>query len=105
MVYQSSRRPAVHVSTLSNMNFNGSIATKFYLTHNWIGGKAALGFEPDLIRTLVSMATESFHKVLMEKTVSPLFTILFILAVSEDMYGSTAEFVFLFMRFHFPCKR
>ena len=58
------------------MNFsktNGSIATKFYLKHHLGGGLAALGFGPDRIRTLVSMATESSHRVIMEKTVSPLF--------------------------------
>ena len=52
---------------------NGSIATKFYLKHYFGGGLAALGFGPDRIRTVVSMATESSHRVLMEKAVSPLF--------------------------------
>ena len=52
---------------------NGSIATKFYLKHHLGGGKAAYGFWPDRIRTLVSMATESSHRVIMEKTVSPFF--------------------------------
>ena len=52
---------------------SGLIATKFYLKHNWVGGKAALGLGPDRIRTLVSMATERSHRVIMEKTVSPLF--------------------------------
>ena len=46
---------------------NRSIATKFYLKHHLVGGKAALGFGPDRIRTLVSMATESSHWVIMEK--------------------------------------
>ena len=82
IVYRSgsSRRPSVRacvcVSTLSNMNIsktNGSIATKFYLKHHLGGGLAALGFGPDQIRTLVSMATESSHRVIMVKTVSPLF--------------------------------
>ena len=80
IVYRSSRRPSVRasvrVSTPSNKNIsetNGSIATKFYLKHHWGGGLAALGFEPDWIRTLVSMATESSHRVKMEKTLSPLF--------------------------------
>ena len=62
--------------TLLNMNIsetNGLIATKFYLKHHWDGGKLALGFGPDRIRTLVSMATESSHRVIMEKTVSQLF--------------------------------
>ena len=80
IVYRSSRRPSVRacvcVFTLSNMNIsetNGSIATKFYLKHHLGGGLAALGFGPDRIRTLVSMATESSHRVIMVKTVSPLF--------------------------------
>ena len=46
IVYRSSRRPSVRpsVCTLSNMNIsetNGSIATKFYLTHHWSRGLAA----------------------------------------------------------------
>ena len=51
---------------------NGSIANKFYLKHHLGGGKVALGFGPDRIRTLVSMAIESSHRVIIEKTVSPL---------------------------------
>ena len=84
ILYRSSRRlsvrpcvrPSVCVFTLSNMNIsetNGSIATKFYLKHHLDGGLAALCFGPDLFRTLVSMATESSHRVIMVKTVSPLF--------------------------------
>ena len=68
------RRPSS--STISNMYISATswpITTKFYLKHHWVGGKAALGFGPDQIRTLVSMATESSHRVIMEKTVSPLF--------------------------------
>ena len=45
----------------------GPITTKFYLKHHWGGGKAALGFGPDRIRTLVSMATDSSHRVIMGK--------------------------------------
>ena len=52
---------------------NGSIATKFYLKDHLGGGLAALGFGPDRIRALVSVATESSHRVIMEKAVSPLF--------------------------------
>ena len=52
---------------------NGSIATKFYLKHHLGGGLAALAFGLDRVRTLVSMATESSHRVIMVKTVSPLF--------------------------------
>ena len=68
------RRPSS--STISNMNISATsrpITTKFYLKHHWDGGKPASGFGPDRIRTLVSMATESSHRVIMEKTVSPLF--------------------------------
>ena len=63
-------------STISNMNISamsGPITTKFYLKYHWVGGKAAFGSGPDRIRTLVSMATESSHRVIMGKTVSPLF--------------------------------
>ena len=42
-------------------------STKFYLNHHWGVGKAALGFGPDRIGTLVSMATDSSHRVIMGK--------------------------------------
>ena len=70
IVYQSSRRLSVCVFTFLNMNISetsGPIATKFYLKHHWVGGKDALGFGPDRIRTLVSMATDSSHRVIMGK--------------------------------------
>ena len=84
VTYQSSRRLSVRapvctsvcVFTLLKINIsetNLSIATIFYLRHHWGGGKAAFGFGPDRFRTLVSMATESSHWVIMEKTVPPLF--------------------------------
>ena len=65
----------VCVSTLSNMNISetsGSIVTKFYLKHHWVGGKDAIGFGPDQIRTLVSMVTDSSHRVIMGKMLSAL---------------------------------
>ena len=40
------------------------MVTKFYLKHNWGWGKAALGFGPDRIKTLVSVATNSSHRVI-----------------------------------------
>ena len=43
------------------------IATLFYLKHHWGRGKAALGFGPDRIGTLVSMATDSSHRFIMGK--------------------------------------
>ena len=45
------------VSTLSNMNVSETS-----------GGKDALGFGPDQIGTLVSMATDNSHRVIMGKT-------------------------------------
>ena len=78
IVYQSSRRLSVclsvclsgFVSKFSNSNISatsGPIVTKFYLNHHWGGGKAALGFGPDRIGSLVSMATDSSHRVIMGK--------------------------------------
>ena len=54
--------------TFANSNISatsGPNITKFYLNHHWGGGKAALGFESDWIGTLVSMATNSSHRVIM----------------------------------------
>ena len=56
--------------TLSGMNISETswpIIIKFHLKHHWGGGLAALGFGPDRIRTLVSMATDSSHRVIMGK--------------------------------------
>ena len=67
---------SVRPSTLSNMNISETsrpITTKFYLKHHWGGGKAALGFDTDHIRTLVSMATDSSHRVIMGKRASSRF--------------------------------
>ena len=64
---------SVRLFTLSNMNISAiswSIGLKFYLKHHWDGGKASVGFDPDRIRTLVSMATDSSHRVIMGKTMS-----------------------------------
>ena len=38
-----------------------------FLAHHWGGGLIALGFGYDRIRTLVSMATDSSHRVIMGK--------------------------------------
>ena len=56
--------------TLSNMKISatsGRIATKFYLKHHWGEEKAAFSFGPDWIGTLVSMAMDSSHRVIMEE--------------------------------------
>ena len=76
IVYRSSRRPCVRPFTFSNMNISATswlIGMKFYLKHHWGGGKASVGFDPDRIRTLVSMATDSSHRVIMVKTASSHF--------------------------------
>ena len=43
---------------------SGPIAIELYLKHHWGGGKAALSFGPAPIRTLVSMAKDSSHRVI-----------------------------------------
>ena len=75
-VEPSSVCPLVCASTFSNINISEtsrSITIKFYLKHHWGGGKASLGFNPDQIRTLVSMATDNSHRVIMGKTASSRF--------------------------------
>ena len=67
---RASVRPCVRAFTLLNINISetsGPIATKFYLKNHWDGGKAASGFWSDRIGTLVSMATDSSHRVIMGK--------------------------------------
>ena len=71
---------------------------KFYLKHHWGGGKASVGFDLDLIRTLVSMTTVSSHRVTVEKTASSrnsqmlLIGTFLILAGIPDMHESLDEF-------------
>ena len=67
---------SVRLFTLSNMNISatsGPIGMKFYLKHRWGGGKDSVVFDPDWIRTLVSMTSDSSHKVVMGKTTSSRF--------------------------------
>ena len=76
---------------------SGSIVTKFYLKHRWVGGKDALGFGPDRIGTLVSMATDSSHRVIMGKMFEHASAfifdqIFFILAGYENIYNILYEF-------------
>ena len=57
---------SVRASTFSNMNISETswpIDIKFHLEHHLGGGLAASGFGLDRIRTLVSMATDSSHRV------------------------------------------
>ena len=64
-----------------------------------MGGKAASGFWPDRIGTLVSMAMDSSHRVIMGKILlhSSAFIfgrIFFILAGNEDNHNISDEFEF-----------
>ena len=55
---------------LSNMNISSTgrpNSIKFYLKRHFGGGLIALGFGPARIGTLVSMATNSSHLVIMGK--------------------------------------
>ena len=68
------------LSTISNMNISatsGPITMKFYQKHHWDGGKAALGFGPDRIKTLVSMTTDSSHRVFYGENSGATFSQLF----------------------------
>ena len=61
---------SVHLFTLSNISIsytNSPIIIKFHLEHHWDGGLASLSFGPDQISTLVSMATDSSHSVIIVK--------------------------------------
>ena len=60
----------VRPSTLSNINISETsllIIIKFHQEHHWGGGFTVIGFGLDLVRTLVSMATDSSHRVIMGK--------------------------------------
>ena len=79
IVWDSSRRPCmrasvracVRPSTISNINISETswpIIIKFQQKHHWGGGLTALGFRLDRIRTLVSMAADSSHRVIIGKS-------------------------------------
>ena len=66
---------SVRVFTLLDINISETswpIIIKFHLKHHWSGGLASLGFGRDRMRTLVSMATDSSHRVMMGKILSAL---------------------------------
>ena len=70
---------------------------KFYLKHHWGGGKASVGFDLDLIRNLVSMATLSPHRVTVGKKASSnsqmfLIGTFLIFAGNDDMLESLDDF-------------
>ena len=66
-VEPASVRPCVNTFSMNIFATSRSIATKFYLKHHWGEEKAALGFWPDQFVTLVSMTTDSPHRVIMGK--------------------------------------
>ena len=55
------------------------IAIKFNLKHHWGRGKAAWVFGADQFRTQASMATDSFHRVIMEKISVIMFSRMFLI--------------------------
>ena len=70
IVYPCSSVLRCRRSPFSNMKISETsrpIAIKFYLKHHWGGGNAAWGFGADRHRTLVAMAIDSSHRVIMEK--------------------------------------
>ena len=95
-------RAGVRLFTLSNMNISETswpIVIKFHQKHHWDGGLAALGFGSDRIRTLVSMATDSSHRVIMGKPCdhSSYFIFdwfFFILAGNKDNHNISDGFEF-----------
>ena len=67
---RASVRASVRPFTLSDMNLSETsrpIIIKFHLKHHWGRGLAALGFGPNRIRTLVSIATDRSYRVKMGK--------------------------------------
>ena len=75
-------RASVHLFTLLNMNISATswlIGIKFYLKHHWGGVKASVGFDPDRIRTVVSMATDISYRVIMGKKTPSRFLECFLL--------------------------
>ena len=55
---------------------------KFHQKHHWDGGLTALGFRLDRIRTLVSMATDSSHRVIMGENLVTTLALSFLIGSS-----------------------
>ena len=88
---------SVNIFKLDYLRNHLANRTKFYLNLHWGGEKAALGFGPDRIGTLVSMATDSFQRVIMgkccEHSSAFIFNrIFFILAGNENIHNISNEF-------------
>ena len=58
--------------------------------HHW-GGVAALGFEPEWIRTLVSIATDSSNRVIMEKNLVATLASSFLMGSSSFLQGQPSS--------------
>ena len=78
---------------MNNSETSFLIKITFHFEHHWGGGLTALGFGPDRISILVSMATDSSHRVIMGKILccdhssSFIFSwIFFILAGKKDTH-------------------
>ena len=67
------------------------IATKFYVKHHWGGGKAALGFGLDRIRSLVFMATDSSHRVIIGENVVNTFIFDRIFIQKSSKFGQNMD--------------
>ena len=52
----------------------GPIAIKFYLKHLWVQENSALGFGPDRIRTLVSVAARKLPPGMIEENRMSVFS-------------------------------
>ena len=58
-------------STISKKNISeasGPILIKFDVNHHWVGGLIALGFGANCIKIVVSIASDSSHRLAMGKT-------------------------------------
>ena len=51
------RQSIIQIFNMNTSATSGPITMKFNQKHHWDGGKAALGFGSDGVKTLVSMAT------------------------------------------------
>ena len=73
LAYRIGRGPlaSTSASTISKENISeasGPILIKFDVNHHWVGGLIALGFGADCIKIVVSIATDSSHRLTMGKT-------------------------------------
>ena len=69
----ASVRPCIHTFKHEYLRDQQADYNQILSKHHWGGGKAALCFGADQIRTLVSMATDSSHRVIMGKRASSRF--------------------------------